>query len=219
MRRLIRDHPRVCGEKAGVRVHQDVPQGSPPRVRGKGSIFCHREVGGGITPACAGKSYSMLFAKLRKKDHPRVCGEKFCDFPLQSLVLGSPPRVRGKVSNGGMQSFSFRITPACAGKSSHWSTCPQANRDHPRVCGEKVSGAELSIPVVGSPPRVRGKEIPIFWKLLDGRITPACAGKRADKGDFVHITEDHPRVCGEKPELEQRRLRGRGSPPRVRGKD
>ena len=49
------DHPRVCGEKASFSFFSTVGSGSPPRVRGKGSLHpqlccCPR-----ITPACAGK--------------------------------------------------------------------------------------------------------------------------------------------------------------------
>ena len=53
---LLRDHPRVCGEK-GSRIFQDpAGMGSPPRMRGKGA---GREPAAGkqrITPAYAGKS-------------------------------------------------------------------------------------------------------------------------------------------------------------------
>ena len=50
------DHPRVCGEKLRGRIPRLPSEGSPPRMRGKGSIaflclFCLR-----ITPAYAGKS-------------------------------------------------------------------------------------------------------------------------------------------------------------------
>ena len=55
-----RDHPRVCGEKMQTTIDVWTYQGSPPRVRGKVSIF--RKPFGvlRITPACAGKSFSHL---------------------------------------------------------------------------------------------------------------------------------------------------------------
>ena len=51
------------------------------------------------------------------KDHPRVCGEKppFC--LILVYLIGSPPRVRGKVISCGFLLRCFGITPACAGKS------------------------------------------------------------------------------------------------------
>ena len=50
-----RDHPRVCGEKRRIVVHSAQSVGSPPRVRGKDSLFLLCPVSRGITPACAGK--------------------------------------------------------------------------------------------------------------------------------------------------------------------
>ena len=71
-------------------------------------------------------------------DHPRVCGEKvFLSVPATS-VLGSPPRVRGKVNFSILRLLPFRITPACAGKSPCICALIMALRDHPRVCGEKT---------------------------------------------------------------------------------
>ena len=70
------DHPRVCGEKPKF-VHNFVHKlGSPPRVRGKGVVHSERQRGGGITPACAGKSLSLHLSSRSFQDHPRVCGEK-----------------------------------------------------------------------------------------------------------------------------------------------
>ena len=52
---IIRDHPRVCGEKARTLIMQDEPQGSPPRMRGKGISKQNKPPKHGITPAYAGK--------------------------------------------------------------------------------------------------------------------------------------------------------------------
>ena len=51
------------------------------------------------------------------------------------------------------------------------------------------------------------------------RITPAYAGKSLQYAKEEHGIEDHPRVCGEKPTMKPVPLIGRGSPPRMRGKD
>ena len=50
-----RDHPRVCGEKFGINGTRVLPQGSPPRVRGKDRPQLTASLKLGITPACAGK--------------------------------------------------------------------------------------------------------------------------------------------------------------------
>ena len=50
----------------------------------------------GITPAYAGKSCAILWNTHRKKDHPRLCGEKKILAESWTCVLGSPPPMRGK---------------------------------------------------------------------------------------------------------------------------
>ena len=91
--------------------------GSPPRVRGKGVQSCNERVAVGITPAYAGKSWGRARTSSRRRDHPRVCGEKNACWGVPQTPLGSPPRMRGKVDDvpGGV--LHRGITPACAGKS------------------------------------------------------------------------------------------------------
>ena len=149
-----------------------------PRVRGKdGNEELHLR-DGGITPACAGKRYcssSILRdamgspPRVRGKgvlivhflyliqDHPRVCGEKSTCSLLMPIAIGSPPRVRGKEQIGLVGSGCGRITPACAGKSTVSPQSMPAIQDHPRVCGEKSRRSSAPVPLMGSPPRVRGK--------------------------------------------------------------
>ena len=50
------------------------------------------------------------------------------------------------------------------------------------------------------------------------RITPACAGKRDRNGIPLILSQDHPRVCGEKSAKAGGTGGTGGSPPRVRGK-
>ena len=73
---LLRDHPRVCGEK--------VPK------------YLFIGAGCRITPACAGKRVCRYHGLSGKQDHPRVCGEKTGLILSLLGVTGSPPRVRGK---------------------------------------------------------------------------------------------------------------------------
>ena len=111
----------------------------------------------GITPACAGKRDEYASGKPTARDHPRVCGEKCQYTPRTPEVLGSPPRVRGKVYYLPELCTAFGITPACAGKSAVFGGVFCRARDHPRVCGEKRTQAPWQTPRLGSPPRVRGK--------------------------------------------------------------
>ena len=53
---VVRDHPRLCGEK------NVEPKRTDQKFR--------------ITPAYAGKRCGVLSKKAMTKDHPRLCGEK-----------------------------------------------------------------------------------------------------------------------------------------------
>ena len=93
----LRDHPRVCGEKAYSLVINGSEWGSPPRMRGKGTKRCSSRRGGRITPAYAGKSKRIAPSSVLFGDHPRVCGEKLRESRGLNRTRGSPPRMRGKV--------------------------------------------------------------------------------------------------------------------------
>ena len=148
-----------------------------------------------------------------------MCGEK-CEMAASSkAMVGSPPRVRGKVCFFKGVYFKLRITPACAGKSMSSSPRSPNLSDHPRVCGEKAGREYRQMITPGSPPRVRGKAISANTVDGEWRITPACAGKSFPPSARRKISGDHPRVCGEKSEKAYIMLKVSGSPPRVRGKD
>ena len=152
----------------------------------------------GITPACAGKSRVVQFNL--------------------SLILGSPPHVRGKANSAAGLVLLTGITPACAGKrgagrmggtgtqdhprmcgkSVSWYVMTSSTWDHLRVCGEKAGAAGCRSCREGSPPRMRGK---VGWSAERSRpegITPAYAGKSFLRSSSQLLNGDHPRVCGEK---------------------
>ena len=132
--------------------------------------------------------------------------------------MGSPPRVRGKLSTMEVIAGKLRITPACAGKTSSLPILTWVDKDHPRVCGENIWRTEARSGKKGSPPRVRGKQEARTMNWENARITPACAGKTFESICSLFGNKDHPRVCGENWCLPSRDFRTRGSPPRVRGK-
>ena len=147
-----------------------------------------------------------------------MCGEKRPLSAITEEIQGSPPRVRGKAKNAVNGNMYSRITPACAGKSCHRAPGPGRSEDHPRVCGEKLSGVRHAAEREGSPPRVRGKGLVGFRPVQRKRITPACAGKRQFGLLRFLQAGDHPRVCGEKLRVAKDLTQQQGSPPRVRGK-
>ncbi len=111
------DHPRVCGENRLYQRQIVRNDGSPPRVRGKQRMEGHILQSGRITPACAGKTALPCICISAHSDHPRVCGENFFNSPLWYSIIGSPPRVRGKLTRRAGAWRRPRITPACAGKT------------------------------------------------------------------------------------------------------
>ena len=114
--------------------------------------------------------------------------------------------------------FNPRITPAYAGKRPAKPMRHSLRRDHPRLCGEKLSGTWSTTSAVGSPPPMRGKGgIEDSDKIADG-ITPAYAGKRTILLFQSMVCRDHPRLCGEKEHQFQQCRSSRGSPPPMRGK-
>ena len=97
--RTGRDHPRTCGEKRNQRERKASGAGSPPHMRGKGSLKLGAEVRQGITPAHAGKRVGPKLRPLLLWDHPRTCGEKESIIRSAVRLLGSPPRMRGKAKS------------------------------------------------------------------------------------------------------------------------
>ena len=69
----------------------------------------------------------------------------------------------------------LRITPAYAGKSDCSCVVILDNKDHPRLCGEKVIEWAGNVKTAGSPPPMRGKVLTITHSLFQLRITPAYA--------------------------------------------
>ena len=167
------DHPRVCGEKTPFSENSFTKSGSPPRMRGKAEPDCMGTLEGGITPAYAGKSRTGLYGNTGGRDHPRVCGEKKFTFDAGKLIPGSPPRMRGKALQLPLCILDMRITPAYAGKSNTFLCKGLTARDHPRVCGEKGLIKVSACGREGSPPRMRGKAVPLRSATASGCRGPS----------------------------------------------
>ena len=114
---ILKDHPRLCGEKQILCCLLTFFRGSPPPMRGKASGAFSSGSDVGITPAYAGKS--IWSAKIFER------------------ILGSPPPMRGKVNLSEHLRSCFGITPAYAGKSFPATLLSLTLMDHPRLCGEK----------------------------------------------------------------------------------
>ena len=86
-------------------------------MRGKPVARNYREAVVGITPAGAGKTLSDVDRDGNKKDHPRRCGENDDFLRRFGGLNGSPPQVRGKLSEAVAVVAVAGITPAGAGKT------------------------------------------------------------------------------------------------------
>ena len=146
--------------------------------------------------------------------------------------------MRGKVPCLRSSSHRCRITPAYAGKRTTLDCLEVLRRDHPRICGEKLSCSASLESMRGSPPHMRGKVYSPSSPYITSGITPAYAGKRNEisfrwNGRKDHpricgkssqlrrwpgVMRDHPRICGEKSALTNCLLFPLGSPPHMRGK-
>ena len=188
-------------------------------MRGKERLSCLKDGRKRITPAYAGKSRWGRSSSGSSRDHPRVCGEKNLLQVLRHAAQGSPPRMRGKACPPKIKKMFIGITPAYAGKRPGRYAKKQDRQDHPRVCGEKTIPHRSASHLLGSPPRMRGKDSGTCCRLSGlgitpayagksglalcplccGGITPAYAGKSSGIVAFLGQRRDHPRICGEKP--------------------
>ena len=198
---LCRDHPRLCGEKDRIAKLSYAMKGSPPPMRGKEQYKMTDAQRGRITPAYAGKRTAGSGGLNYEQDHPRLCGEKSGILRANAATTGSPPPMRGKERRSQHLPRLLRITPAYAGKRMSVTESAIWRQDHPRLCGEKITNQRKICTFTGSPPPMRGKGyLRYFFQRFSG-ITPAYAGKSL-RTDFKGIlSEDHPRLCGEKSSL------------------
>ena len=148
--------------------------------------------------SAADKKASAAALSVTPSRKPRTCGEKPKVMNLVLVRPGSPPHVRGKVRILRVTGVGAGVTPAWAGKRLAGKKHHSPQKDHPRMCGEKLMPPLLGFGLTGSPPHVRGKDAgPVVQGAVQG-ITPAYAGKRAISAALACSFWDHPRMCGEK---------------------
>ena len=131
--------------------------------------------------------------------------------------LGSSPHVRGAHRIQGRGRHLAGIIPACAGSTGELVTTINAIGDHPRMCGEHKVRVFAALAAAGSSPHVRGAQnMPEFIVHVSG-IIPACAGSTRSPTPSTAPTRDHPRMCGEHSESNDKAPCCSGSSPHVRG--
>ena len=134
--RPLRDHPRMRGEDPTTTCRLVQRRGSPPHARGRRAKAAEARLRERITPACAGKTFEAHAQPPGKPDHPRMRGEDIWPAKMDTFVSGSPPHARGRRNGLVCCNGSFRITPACAGKTKVHGALQCRDADHPRMRGE-----------------------------------------------------------------------------------
>ena len=130
---------------------------------------------------------------------------------------GSSPRMRGthnvRIACAGI----IGIIPAYAGNTYRMCRLYTVPRDHPRVCGEHLTGNPYLLMVQGSSPRMRGTLGFSVTNTNDAGIIPAYAGNTWRPSSNLRCVRDHPRVCGEHEAFGTSASKAQGSSPRMRG--
>ena len=111
---------------------------------------------------------------------------------------------------------NYRITPACAGKTSRLESRAFPAEDHPRMCGKDNASCISLSKRLGSPPHVRERRRHSNAGSHAAGITPACAGKTQTARRSAFPIWDHPRMCGKDAMIHCDNIRCKGSPPHVR---
>ena len=110
-------HPRVCGERGGLKTFVQLADGSSPRMRGTRTPRVFQSEIERFIPAYAGNAEADTCTAPSTPVHPRVCGER--GSPVQSAHVhsGSSPRMRGTRSTAPVESKVRRFIPAYAGNA------------------------------------------------------------------------------------------------------
>ena len=93
----------------------------------------------------------------------------------------------------------------------------RCRQDHPRSCGEHLSGWSCRQAVQGSSPLVRGAPMRLAMCFRSERIIPARAGSTCAPRRSSARRRDHPRSCGEHQGVLRHTGHLGGSSPLVRG--
>ena len=211
-------HPRACGENTWVSLVTLLAWGSSPRVRGKLSGSSEPAGPVGLIPARAGKTRPTVVVRVRRRAHPRACGENRRARRGGRRGWGSSPRVRGKRRTRLPGPSRCGLIPARAGKTGWSSARTGAATAHPRACGENAPRRHCTQRAGGSSPRVRGKPARIRRGRVCLGLIPARAGKTRRRRSRSARPRAHPRACGENSRRSMYASLRSGSSPRVRGK-
>ncbi len=137
-------------------------------------------------------------ARRSVEDHPRPRGEDYRAPHRARVMMGPPPRTRGRLHGFRSGGGPGGTTPAHAGKTPTTRSVLRLTADHPRARGEDRHRRRPRVRLHGPPPRTRGRPGSTPCTTAEPRTTPAHAGKTFDRDLMAGIK--------------------RGPPPRTRGR-
>ena len=192
-------HPRSREENLWEDRIRALEHGSSPLTRGKQLRVFDRELGRGLIPAHAGKTFASTPKSIHGEAHPRSRGENAQADYGSTVERGSSPLTRGKRKGCGRDTHHTRLIPAHAGKTRAAPRPGRRKQAHPRSRGENgYRWSALGSPS-GSSPLTRGKRGRGRTLRLRRGLIPAHAGKTASPRQAPPSAEAHPRSRGENP--------------------
>ena len=150
-------HPRTGGENAVMHGYSIYTRGSSPHGRGKLVTDPRLELGDGLIPARAGKTWRRRAWRRPAPAHPRTGGENRVREPRFDLDTGSSPHGRGKRLELDLRAILERLIPARAGKTNRGRQGSLLAGAHPRTGGENAAASCAFCNSDGSSPHGRGK--------------------------------------------------------------
>ena len=153
-----RAHPRVRGDVNRVAGRGIGDAGSPPRARGRLWLPADHLAPWGLTPACAGTSRFGRPGRRGCWAHPRVRGDVSSSRTALSRWSRAHPRVRGDVVLGcGFALLVVGSPPRARGRPQACTWVAGWPWAHPRVRGDVPDERGTHQQAPGSPPRARGR--------------------------------------------------------------
>ena len=128
-------------------------------------------------PRACGANRLISVAAACRADHPRACGANWIMMSMLLWIVGSSPRMRGKLRVVVLAGLVERIIPAHAGQTTTDASRLPIAPDHPRACGANILDASPGAHPSGSSPRMRGKLLFRNVREPCARIIPAHAGQ------------------------------------------
>ena len=214
---LAEVYPRMYGETAEETKKGTLWQGLSPHVRGNRSdATLHRGVQRSI-PACTGKPARNPHRMIRRAVYPRMYGETEVDAGESIDLWGLSPHVRGNPCSFQIRHRYRGSIPACTGKPAIPDPPLRTSRVYPRMYGETCARMDVTSPISGLSPHVRGNHLVPPYRRLILRSIPACTGKPLAGNTGLRGGWVYPRMYGETAHPSQAAPVPLGLSPHVRG--